>query len=285
MDGQETGKNNRWDRLKEDYKLVVFRSEDYSEVRSFNLSLANIYTWLSIGFLVVSILIISVIAFTPVKQWIPGYGEMRSNKDFIDLVQEVDKMSAQIQDQQAYITALQNLIAPADDSLGKGPMPSEVRMEVGIPVFGLADNTTRDKGILEKPLASTTALNVILGIRLISPIEGIVSSTFDPVIKHYGVDVLAPKNTPIRSIMDGFVISSGWDLETGYTIGIQHDENILSFYKHNSVLLKEKGTFVSAGEVVAIIGNTGTLSSGPHLHFELWHNGRAVNPEDFINFN
>ena len=105
-----------------------------------------------------------------------------------------------------------------------------------------------------------------------------------PEIKHYGVDILAPKSSPINSIMDGYVFSSGWDLETGYTIGVQHEGNILSFYKHNSILLKEKGTFVQAGEAIAIIGNTGTLSSGPHLHFELWHSGKPLNPEDFLNF-
>ena len=117
------------------------------------------------------------------------------------------------------------------------------------------------------------------------PVSGVISSEFQPNIRHYGIDILAPKNTPVKAMMDGFVFSSGWDLETGYTLGIQHKGNILSFYKHNSILLKEKGTFVRAGEAVAIIGNTGTLSSGPHLHFELWHSGKPVNPKDFINFN
>ena len=120
---------------------------------------------------------------------------------------------------------------------------------------------------------------------IIVPVSGVISSEFQPNIRHYGIDILAPKNTPVKAMMDGFVFSSGWDLETGYTLGIQHKGNILSFYKHNSILLKEKGTFVRAGEAVAIIGNTGTLSSGPHLHFELWHSGKPVNPKDFINFN
>ena len=120
---------------------------------------------------------------------------------------------------------------------------------------------------------------------IIVPVSGVISSEFQPNIRHYGIDILAPKNTPVKAMMHGFVFSSGWDLETGYTLGIQHKGNILSFYKHNSILLKEKGTFVRAGEAVAIIGNTGTLSSGPHLHFELWHSGKPVKPKDFINFN
>ena len=96
---------------------------------------------------------------------------------------------------------------------------------------------------------------------------------------------MAPKNTAIKAIMDGYVFTSDWTLETGNTIGIQHTNNLISFYKHNSALLKKTGSFVKAGEAVSIIGNTGTLSNGPHLHFELWYNGKAVNPKNYIIFN
>jgi len=118
----------------------------------------------------------------------------------------------------------------------------------------------------------------------IPPITGRMSEGFMPDKKHYGVDILAPKNTPIKAVMDGYVITSDWTLETGNTIGIQHANGIVTFYKHNSALLKKTGSLVKAGEAVAIIGNTGTLSDGPHLHFELWHKGKPINPIDFINF-
>jgi murein DD-endopeptidase MepM/ murein hydrolase activator NlpD len=119
---------------------------------------------------------------------------------------------------------------------------------------------------------------------LIPPITGSIGLNFDLEKGHLGVDINAPSNTPIKAIMGGYIIFSGWTLETGNTIGIQHDQNLISFYKHNSSLLKKTGTFVQAGEAVAIIGNTGTLSSGPHLHFELWQAGKPVNPTDYINF-
>ena len=102
--------------------------------------------------------------------------------------------------------------------------------------------------------------------------------------KHFGIDILAPKNTPVKAVLDGYVFMSDWTLETGYTLGIQHDNNVVSFYKHNSALLKKIGEFVSAGEALAIIGNSGTLSNGPHLHFELWHNGKPVDPASYVIF-
>lgn len=120
---------------------------------------------------------------------------------------------------------------------------------------------------------------------LVSPVTGSVSLGFDPAKKHLGVDINAPSGTPIKSILSGHIIYAGWTLETGNTVGIQHDNNLISFYKHNSALLKETGAIVQAGEAVAIIGNTGTLSSGPHLHFELWSDGKPVDPLEYIDFN
>jgi murein DD-endopeptidase MepM/ murein hydrolase activator NlpD len=106
-----------------------------------------------------------------------------------------------------------------------------------------------------------------------------------PEKRHFGIDILAPRNTPIKSALDGWVVQSDWTLETGNTIGIQHENNIITFYKHNSVLLKKVGSYVKAGEAVAIIGNTGEMTDGPHLHFELWYKGNPVDPADYINFN
>jgi murein DD-endopeptidase MepM/ murein hydrolase activator NlpD len=119
---------------------------------------------------------------------------------------------------------------------------------------------------------------------LMPPISGVISSYFDPEEDHLGVDVLAPHDTPVKAIWDGHVIMADWTLETGYTIGIQHSDDMVSFYKHNATLLKKNGAFVRAGEAVAIIGNTGKLTSGPHLHFELWLQGKPVDPTNYIDF-
>jgi murein DD-endopeptidase MepM/ murein hydrolase activator NlpD len=117
------------------------------------------------------------------------------------------------------------------------------------------------------------------------PISGIITRNFESKTGHWGVDLVAKENEPVKSVADGTVIMSSWTEDSGYVIVIQHRNNLLSVYKHNSELLKKVGNFVTDGEVIALIGNTGELTSGPHLHFEIWYNGNPVNPEEFISFN
>ena len=117
-----------------------------------------------------------------------------------------------------------------------------------------------------------------------TPINGVISDSYDRKIKHFGIDIVAKKGSYISSVLDGVVILSTWTSETGYVLILQHKSDFISLYKHNSLLLKEVGDFVSAGEKIAIIGNSGEFSSGPHLHFELWNKGAPVNPEEYISF-
>ena len=117
-----------------------------------------------------------------------------------------------------------------------------------------------------------------------TPISGYVSRSYNQKDEHYGVDIVAKQNEPIMSVGNGTVIMSSWTQDSGYVIAIQHSDNLISVYKHNASLLKKVGNFVLGGEVIAIIGNTGELTDGPHLHFELWYNGNPVNPEDFVTF-
>ena len=117
-----------------------------------------------------------------------------------------------------------------------------------------------------------------------SPLDGVVTNHFDETTRHYGVDLVAKQNSNVLSVLDGVVIFTDWTIKTGYVIQVQHNGNLVSVYKHNELLLKEPGEHVVAGEAIALVGNTGKLSTGPHLHFELWYNGKPVNPEDFIVF-
>jgi murein DD-endopeptidase MepM/ murein hydrolase activator NlpD len=117
-----------------------------------------------------------------------------------------------------------------------------------------------------------------------TPLKGFISNDFDPRNKHYGIDIVSRKNEPIKATLDGRVIFAGWTLETGYVISIQHKYDLVSFYKHNSTLLRDQGAFVKAGEAIAIIGGSGEVSTGPHLHFELWYNGNPVDPKEYISF-
>jgi murein DD-endopeptidase MepM/ murein hydrolase activator NlpD len=130
----------------------------------------------------------------------------------------------------------------------------------------------------------STARKDISSFAFFTPLRGIVTSKFNPSAKHYGVDIVSVQNEAIKAALNGVVIMTGWTLETGYTITIQHEYDLISVYKHNSALLKDQGTYVKAGDPIAIIGSTGEQSTGPHLHFELWYNGVPVDPTDFIKF-
>lgn len=292
MSDKDQKKQSFIDKMRESYRMVVYRSDDFSEVRSFNLSLGSIYTAISMISLFMIVLTYSLFAFTPLKNLIPGYGDVKASPQVIQLIEGVEDLSYQIDAQQTYLNAFKNLLTSAAEMGESQYVAIQNKPNDPAPRKNSISLNKRDESGAEPRLSGNSEkvdnAEIYMTMResdIIEPVDGVISSEFQPEIRHYGIDILAPKNTAVKTIMDGFVFSSGWDLETGYTLGIQHKGNILSFYKHNSILLKEKGTFVRAGEAVAIIGNTGTLSSGPHLHFELWHNGKPVNPKDFINFN
>ena len=133
-------------------------------------------------------------------------------------------------------------------------------------------------------LANTSNKTDFSSIHFYPPVKGIVTNSFNPSENHFGTDIVTASNKVVVATLDGTVIIANWTLETGYVIQIQHENNLVSVYKHNSELLKKVGNHVTAGETIAIIGNSGELTSGPHLHFELWHNGTSINPEDYVAF-
>ena len=284
MNENSEEKDGFFQRLKEEYRLVAFTSDTFQEVRSFDLSLRSIYGLISMACLILLIGFYTLFAFTPLKNLIPGYGKIEANADFIKLVEKIDDLDNELNAQDTYLSAVRTMLTIPDISKLPDYNPINTTTNNSSVQPNRIPRTNKNKSIKNDISINHDIYDTWLSAEVILPVQGIVSSQFRPEIKHYGIDILAPKSSPINAIMDGYVFSSGWDLETGYTIGVQHEGNILSFYKHNSILLKEKGTFVQAGEAIAIIGNTGTLSSGPHLHFELWHSGKPLNPEDFLNF-
>ena len=138
----------------------------------------------------------------------------------------------------------------------------------------------------DRPDASLkqTKIEQIEGLHFFPPVRGVITQEFNPTVNHPYVDIAAPENSVVSATLEGTVISAYYDNETGYVIHIQHDNNLVSIYKHNAKLIKEQGEKVSAGTPIALVGNTGKLSTAPHLHFELWYKGEAVNPADYINF-
>jgi len=271
------------------YRLVLRKDDTLEEVGSYRLTLLNLYILLSSIILVTMALMVVVIFFTPLKRLVPGFATPSQHPDYIRLSKKIAALETELVDYKLYYDHFNRLISLADSI--DPPELTNTPPEETSPV---EKSMTREKSRDEEPRSvktismsdspPPTVLNVADYRYLMPPISGVVSSSFDPETDHLGVDVLAPHDTPVKAIWDGHVITADWTLETGYTIGIQHSNDMVSFYKHNATLLKRNGAFVRAGEAVAIIGNTGKLSSGPHLHFELWLQGKPVDPTDYIDF-
>ncbi len=284
------------ERLQNTYRLVIMNNDTFEEVGSYRLTLLNVYILLSTLIVVTAVLVTVSIAYTPLKRYIPGYsGNTSSDLKINELSRQVDKMEKELEATRTYSESFRKMlvgeaekekdVTPVKDFLkdssmveiGRAEEDGQLRQEVEIAEIGTIAKNTRTTNLSPRDIPLEQMF-------FSPPVTGEISAAFAVDKKHYGVDILAPKNTAIKAAMDGYVLFSDWTQETGYTIGIQHINNIITFYKHNSVLLKSAGSFVRSGEAVAIIGNTGTLSSGPHLHFELWHKGIPIDPTEFITF-
>jgi len=288
----------KWlENLKQDYRLTVMNSETFEEVGAYKLSALNLYIIGSAIIVAVTILVVTLIVLTPLKSYIPGYGDLSQQTEARRLNQEVLDFEKQLNAHGQYTENFRRILVGdvVEDSTANQAQDIEEIPDSLLNVDRIEEDEMlrkeieHDEMLEQQALRGKTANYIPKDIPLeqiyfIPPVIGLVSESYAIDKKHYGVDILAPKNTPILAALDGFVFTSDWTLETGNTIGIQHSNNIITFYKHNSALLKKVGDHVKSGEAVAIVGNTGTLSDGPHLHFELWHNGHHVNPEDYIHF-
>jgi murein DD-endopeptidase MepM/ murein hydrolase activator NlpD len=246
-------------------------------------------------------LIVSAVVFTPLKEYIPGYASTDVKNKLIDMKMKTDSLEKLTADQDSFLRNLQNIIN-GDVEIVKTDTPAAITNAPktknpydSIDLKSVSDDEKKLRNEMENESKFSLGLDLSLkpgsgnselkSYYFFPPIKGYVTDEFDPRKDHFGIDIVAPENEPIMAVMDGVVIFSQWTAGTGYVIAIQHRNNLITLYKHNSVLLKKEGNFVKAGDVIAIIGNTGEQTSGPHLHFELWYNGIPLNPKDYIVFN
>ncbi len=296
MPNENKNVKSRMEKLKHNYRLVIMNNETFEEIGSYQLSLLNVYIILCSVIVLVALLVMSLIVFTPLKTYIPGYGDVSAHEEVLKLNKELDELILIVQAQKKYNDNIRSILqgeviqteAAAEAAAGT-PLDSLTNVDRIIEDDLLRKEIELDEQLQERDLLAKTVSYSPSEIPLeqmyfIPPATGVISQNFAPDKKHYGIDVLAPQNTPVKVVMDGFVFVADWTLETGNTIGVQHPNNLISFYKHNSALLKNIGSYVKAGEAIAIIGNSGELSTGPHLHFELWHKGKPLDPADYIIF-
>ncbi len=268
----ELGQKKRklWDRLKDTYRVLILDDENLEEVASYNISLLNFYVLISVVGFLFAILVISSIIFTPVKQLIPGYGDIRGNREYVKLTKKIDDLEKDIEAYDTYINGISNML-----SSGSGKDDKSKTAEVSSSPTIIVNQSELQESKVARELDF---------LKFAKPISGKIAASFQPSIQHYGIDILAAKDTPIKAIMDGVVISAEASVNSGNSVFIQHSKNVISVYKHNSALLVKTGDIVKTGQAIAIIGNTGEHSTGPHLHFEMWYDGKYVNPVNYINF-
>ncbi|MCD4736272.1 MAG: M23 family metallopeptidase [Bacteroidales bacterium] len=281
-------------KLRNKYRLVIMNEDTYEEKVSFKLSRLNVLIAVGSTIIILIVLTIFVIAFTPLREYIPGYTDVSLQRKVYELTQKADSLEREFQQNNVYLENVKRILEgkePEEDSLS-------IRADMNYESKDISYNRSVEDSLLRTEYErevqyslyypeigeSETQSSPLSNMLFFNPLEGIITTKFDLVSKHFGVDIVAPDNEAVKATLDGTVIFSNWTVSTGYVIGIQHRGNFLSIYKHNSVLLKSEGSIVKAGEPIAIVGASGELSTGPHLHFELWYKGAPVDPNEYIAF-
>lgn len=294
------------EKMRDKYRLVIMNDDTFEEVTSMKMTPLSLYVGVSSLIVGTAIIVTSLIVWTPLKRYIPGYGDFSRDEEIAKLTSKVADMEEEIEAHRRYNENFRKILTG-----DLADMSKEAAEKQGVPADSMNAIPPQDieripedeqlRSAVEKgtftsdPSAAPTAtasLGAVVPRDLpleqqffVPPVSGDATAGFDLQKNHFGIDVAAPKNTAVKAAAGGTVISAGYTVETGYSIAIQHPNNVVTMYKHNSVLLKQTGTAVKAGEAIAIIGNSGENTTGPHLHFELWYKGRPVNPSDYINFN
>ena len=284
---KESKNETRVQRWRNKFRFVILNDDTFEEIITLKLSPLNIFVFSVIAIISTIALTTTVIAFTSLKELIPGYASSKLRREAIELALTSDSLQVALERNERYINGVKRILeGEVIDTVLKEIENQDTNSNVSL---ALSNPSTQDSAFrewVEQENAFTlNQSGADLGIpQLISPLEGIITNSFDKVAQHYAIDIAAAANTPIKTCFEGTVIFADWTSETGNIIIVQHENNLISAYKHNSALLKEVGEFVRSGEAIAIIGNSGENSTGPHLHFELWYEGAPIDPQGFIKF-
>lgn len=297
MERKEKNKKKLVRKLLHKYRLVILNEDTFEERFSFRLSRLNVFV--TAGFLTIILIVLTalLIAFTPLREYIPGYSSSELKREALMLSFKVDSLEHTIEKNNQYFSSIQQILRGDDpteqeentrelaSSSSTDPVPAP---EVTLEDLDLSPSKT--DSILRKEVEKSEKYNIFeskseaSGFKLFKPVSGIVSQPFNVKEQHFGIDISLDENTSIKAVERGIVIFAEWTLETGFVIIIKHDGELISIYKHNLSLTKKQGDYVKKGEVIAFSGNTGEYTTGPHLHFELWKDGNPLNPSDFFEF-
>lgn len=276
--------------LRNKFRLVVMNDKTLEEKFSLRLTPLNVITFGGTFALSLVTITLYVIAFTGLREYIPGYADVNMRRNLVKMTARTDSLQQLVD---AHDNYLRNLVGVMEGKVDTTTFRRDTSARLYDTIREL--ERSEEDSLLRLQMESRDRFELLdadekafsSGIgsySFFTPLKGTIVTRFNPAQKHYGIDIVAGPDEVIKSALDGTVVLANFTSETGYVIGVQHSNNLFTLYKHNSALLKSVGDYVRAGEVIAIIGSTGELTSGPHLHFELWYLGNPVNPTDYIAF-
>jgi murein DD-endopeptidase MepM/ murein hydrolase activator NlpD len=277
------------DKLKSKYRLNILNDESFEEVWTMRLSRLNVIAFIGTIAILIVTLVIVLIAFTPLREFIPGYPDGNTRRNIVINDLRVDSLERELKQWTNYYNNINqiltggeptSIISKPDSSVKYKEIRFTRSIEDSLLRLQIEEEEMYNLSVFDGRKKGTSIGNILF----FTPVKGVITSGFNVQQSHFGVDVVAAPNEAVLAVADGAVILSTWTLETGNVIQIQHEDNLISVYKHNSQLLKRQGSRVKAGETIAIIGNSGELTTGPHLHFELWYDGNPIDPQKYIKF-
>ena len=283
-------KNKRkafWKNFKFKYKLTITNENTLEEIVGIHVSKLNGVSVLLSAVMVIFLIASLIIAFTPLRNYLPGYMNSEVREQVVLNALRADSLQQMLERQRMYILNVQDIISGTVkvDSVHSIDSLTVVRSEELMERTQAEDEFRKQYEETERyNLTTIDNAPVVTGLIFFRPTRGMVSSVFDANKRHFGIDIAASPNESVLATLDGTVIMATYTADTGYVIQVQHNQNLVSVYKHCGSLLKKEGDVVKAGEAIALVGNTGEKTTGPHLHFEIWNRGRALDPSKYIVF-
>lgn len=287
----EKNKQSLLKKLKYKYRLILYNDNTYEEILNYRLSRLNVLNFTVLFSIIMITLTTVVIAFTPLRELIPGYPNSSTRRNIIRNSIVIDSLEYELTRRDVYLSNIKSIIN------GDIPKTHQTKSDTSVRYSDIDFSISKQDSILRAQVEEEEKFNIyeedqidkvsseqIYNIEFFPPIKGMITNSFNPTKSHNGTDIVASNEETVKAALSGTVTLVTWSPNTGNIIHIQHKDNFISIYKHIAEILVKEGQEVKTGDAIAVFGNTGEYSSGPHLHFELWHNGKPVNAEDYIVF-
>jgi murein DD-endopeptidase MepM/ murein hydrolase activator NlpD len=270
------------------YRLIILNEDTFEERFAIKLTRLNVFVLMSISTIFLITATTVLIAFTPLREYIPGYSSTSLKIKATQLSYKTDSIQQAIAINQQYLESIKRVLKGDVSTVNFNKDSIINAAEIDLNLINLIpsaeDSLLREKVDKEDKYNLFESATAKVNFVLFPPVNGIISEGYSVRDKHYAIDIVVAKDTPVKATADGTVILAEWTTQTGYVVVIEHTNGLISVYKHNASLTKAQGDLVKSGEVIAISGNAGELTTGPHLHFELWSDGYPINPTTFIDF-